>query len=129
MIARVPTRTKRHITNQVESMASIAVVVVLRTVMGEIDRDADAGAHAHGGADQDYARGYMKFSDELVREHNSQLNPTGKVLKANKRAATDDAQTSLESRAVVLQVSQETKESIMQKGNVHEAVGSDPPRP
>ena len=72
---------------------------------------------------------YRNAFAELVREHNSQFNPTGKVFKANKRGAPEDAQTSLESRAVVLQVSQETKESIMQKGNVHEVVGSDPPRP
>ena len=72
---------------------------------------------------------YRNAFTELVREHNSQFNPTGKVFKANKRAATDDAQTSLESRAVVLQVSQETKDSVMHKGNVHEVVGSDPPLP
>ena len=67
----------------------------------------------------------ISFND-LVRQHNAQFNPTGKVFKASKRTATEDEQTSMESRAVVLPVSQGSKESLMQKGNVHEVVGCDP---
>lgn len=69
---------------------------------------------------------YRAAFHELVCEHDAKFNPSGKVFKSSKRAAPEDEQTSMESRAVVLPVSQASKESVMQKGNVHEVIGSDP---